>query len=79
VEHEDWFAVVAPPRTPPQVVNKLQLAIAETLKLPDVAKRISEAGFTSVGSFPWVAAAMIKAESEKFRPIIAEAGIKIEQ
>jgi tripartite-type tricarboxylate transporter receptor subunit TctC len=79
VEHEDWFAVVAPPRTPPQVVNKLQLAIAETLKLPDVAKRISEAGFTSVGSYPAQTAAMIKAESEKFRPIIAEAGIKIEQ
>jgi tripartite-type tricarboxylate transporter receptor subunit TctC len=79
VVHEDWFAVVAPPRTPPQIVNKLQLAIAETLKLPDVVKRISEAGFTSVGSYPAQAAAMIKAESEKFRPIIAEAGIRIEQ
>jgi tripartite-type tricarboxylate transporter receptor subunit TctC len=79
VVHEDWFAVVAPPRTPPQIADKLSQAIAETLKLPDVAKRISEAGFTSVGSSPAQAAAMIKAESEKFRPIIAEAGIKIDQ
>ena len=79
VVHEDWFAVVAPPRTPPQVADRLSQAIAETLKLPDVAKRISEAGFTSVGSSPAQAAAMIKAESEKFRPIITEAGIKIEQ
>jgi tripartite-type tricarboxylate transporter receptor subunit TctC len=79
VVHEDWFAVVAPPRTPAQVADKLSLAIAETLKLPDVAKRISEAGFTSVGSTPAQAAAMIKAESDKFRPIIAEAGIKIDQ
>ena len=79
VVHEDCFAVVAPPRTPPQIASKLSLAIAETLKLPDVAKRISEAGFTSVGSFPAQTAAMIKAESEKFRPIIAEAGIKIDQ
>jgi tripartite-type tricarboxylate transporter receptor subunit TctC len=79
VVHEDWFAVVAPPRTPPQVADKLSQAIAETLKLPDVAKRVSEAGFTSVGSTPAQTAAMIKAESEKFRPIIAEAGIKIEQ
>jgi tripartite-type tricarboxylate transporter receptor subunit TctC len=79
VVHEDWFAVVAPPRTPAQVVDKLSQAIAETLKLPDVAKRISEAGFTSVGSSPAQTAAMIKAESDKFRPIIAEAGIKIDQ
>jgi len=79
VVHEDWFAVVAPPRTPSQIADKLSQAIAETLKLPDVAKRISEAGFTSVGSSPAQTAAMIKAESEKFRPIITEAGIKIEQ
>jgi tripartite-type tricarboxylate transporter receptor subunit TctC len=79
VVHEDWFAVVAPPRTPAQVADKLSQAIAETLKQPDVAKRISEAGFTSVGSSPAQTAAMIKAESEKFRPIITEAGIKIEQ
>jgi len=79
VVHEDWFAVVAPPRTPSEIADKLSQAIAETLKLPDVAKRISEAGFTSVGSTPAQTAAMIKAESEKFRPIIAEAGIKIEQ
>ncbi len=79
VVHEDWFAVVAPPRTPPQVADRLSQAIAETLNLPDVAKRVSEAGFTSVGSSPAQAAAMIKAESEKFRPIITEAGIKIEQ
>jgi tripartite-type tricarboxylate transporter receptor subunit TctC len=79
VVHEDWFAVVAPPRTPSQVADKLSQAIAETLKLPDVAKRVSEAGFTSVGSTPAQTAAMIKAESEKFRPIIAEAGVKIEQ
>jgi len=79
VVHEDWFAVVAPPRTPSQIADKLSQAIAETLKLPDVAKRISEAGFTSMGSSPAQTAAMIKAESDKFRPIITEAGIKIEQ
>ena len=79
VVHEDWFAVVAPPRTPPQIADRLSQAIAETLKLPDVAKRINEAGFTSVGSSPAQTAAMIKTESDKFRPIIAEAGIRIDQ
>jgi len=79
VMHEDWFAVVAPPRTPAPVADKLSQAIAETLKLPDVAKRISEAGFTAVGATPAETAALIRSESEKFRRVIAEAGIKIEQ
>ena len=79
VVHEDWFAVVAPPRTPTQIADKLSQAIAETLKLPDVAKRINEAGFAAVGATPAETATLIKSESEKFRRVIAEAGIKIEQ
>jgi tripartite-type tricarboxylate transporter receptor subunit TctC len=79
VVHEDWFAVVAPPKTPSQIADKLSQAIAETLKLPDVAKRISDAGFTAVGATPAETAALIKSESEKFRQVIAAAGIKIEQ
>src|SRR5262249_28756467 len=79
VVHEDWFAVVAPPKTPSQIADRLSQAIAETLKLPDVAKRINEAGFTAVGATPTETAVLIKSESEKFRRVIAEAGIKIEQ
>ncbi len=78
VVHEDWFAVVAPPKTPPQIVSKLSQAIAETLKLPDVAKRISDVNFVAVGASPAETATLIKSESEKFRKVIREAGIKIE-
>ena len=79
VVHEDWFAVVAPPRTPAPVADKLSQAIAETLQLADVAKRLNEAGFTAVGATPAETAALIRSESEKFRRVITEAGIKIEQ
>jgi tripartite-type tricarboxylate transporter receptor subunit TctC len=77
VVHEDWFAVVAPPKTPPAVAAKLSQAIAETLKLPDVAKRISDVNFVAVGATPAETAALIKSESEKFSKVIKEAGIKI--
>jgi tripartite-type tricarboxylate transporter receptor subunit TctC len=78
VAHEDWFAVVAPPKTPPEVAAKLSQAIAEALKLPDIAKRITDNNFTAVGATPAETAALIKAESEKFRQVIVQAGIKIE-
>lgn len=78
VAHEDWFAVVAPPKTPPEVAAKLSQAIVEALKMPDVAKRIADNNFTAVGATPAETAALMKSESEKFRQVIVQAGIRIE-
>jgi tripartite-type tricarboxylate transporter receptor subunit TctC len=79
IVHTDWFAVVAPPKTPPEIATRLSQAIAETMKLPDVAKRITDFNVTAVGSSPAETAALIKRESEQYRTLIAAAGIKIEK
>jgi tripartite-type tricarboxylate transporter receptor subunit TctC len=76
--HTDWFAVVAPPKTPAAVATKLSQAIAETLKLPDVAKRVSEFSVASVGNSSAETGALIKREAEQYRKLIAATGIKIE-
>jgi tripartite-type tricarboxylate transporter receptor subunit TctC len=78
VAHMDWFAVVAPAKTPPAIVAKLSQAIAEVLKLPDIAKRMSEFNVTPVGSSPAEAAALIKQESARWQQVIAAAGLKAE-
>ena len=78
VDHEDWFAVVAPPKTPPEIATKLSQAIAEALKLPDVAMRITDVHLEIVGATPAETGALMKSESEKFREVIAAAGIKVE-
>jgi tripartite-type tricarboxylate transporter receptor subunit TctC len=78
VVHEDWFAVVAPPKTPPEIASKLSQAIAETLKLPDVAKRLGDVNVTAVGASPAETADLIRRESEKFRQVITAASIKVE-
>src|ERR1043166_125738 len=78
VVHEDWFAVVAPPKTPGDVANKLSQAIAESLKMPDVVKRLTDVHLTIVGSTPAETGALMKSEAEKFRKVVAEAGIKVE-
>jgi tripartite-type tricarboxylate transporter receptor subunit TctC len=78
VTHMDWFAVVAPAKTPPEIAAKLSQAIAEVLKLPDVAKRMSELNVTPIGSSPAEAAALIKQESERWQQVIAAAGLKAE-
>jgi tripartite-type tricarboxylate transporter receptor subunit TctC len=78
VTHMDWFAVVAPAKTPPEIAAKLSQAIAEALKLPEIAKRMSELNVTPVGSSPAQAAALIKRESDRWQQVIAAAGLKAE-
>jgi tripartite-type tricarboxylate transporter receptor subunit TctC len=79
VVHTDWFAVVAPPKTPAPLAARLSQEIAEAMKMPDVAKRISEFTVTTVGGSPADTAALIKRESELYRGLIESAGIKIEK
>src|SRR4051794_18300279 len=43
---KNWFAVAAPPKTPPEIVAKLSQAIAEVLRLPDVAQKFREFSVT---------------------------------
>jgi tripartite-type tricarboxylate transporter receptor subunit TctC len=73
-----WFAIVAPPKTPPDIAAKISQAIAATLKLPDVVERYRALASTPVGSSPAETEVFLKKESERWRQVIAAAGIKPE-
>lgn len=76
--HAEWFAVVAPPKTPQEIVAKLSQAIAETLRSPDVAARLHDFSLTAVASPPAETAAFIQRERESWRQFFASTGIKAE-
>jgi tripartite-type tricarboxylate transporter receptor subunit TctC len=71
-----WFGLVAPSKTPPEIAAKLSAAIAETLALPEVAKRFEDLAAVPVGGSPAQAAAFMKEETERWRRIIVEARVK---
>ncbi|MFL5052781.1 MAG: Bug family tripartite tricarboxylate transporter substrate binding protein [Xanthobacteraceae bacterium] len=73
-----WFGLVAPPKTPPEIAALLSQAIAEILKLPDVASRVRELTATPVGSTPAETASFFKEESERWRRVIVTVGVKPE-
>ena len=73
-----WFAVVAPPRTPAVIAEKLSAAIAEILKTADVTNRFRDLYATPVGSSPADTAAFFAQERERWRSAIVSAGIKVE-
>jgi tripartite-type tricarboxylate transporter receptor subunit TctC len=39
----EWYGVVAPPKTPAAIAEKLSKEIAETMRMSDVAKRLAQA------------------------------------
>ena len=73
-----WFGVLAPPRTPTTIAEKLSAAIVETLKLPDVAKRLEGLSAESIASTPAGMAAIMKEDTERWRSVIRAAGVKPE-
>ncbi|HEY6721151.1 MAG TPA: tripartite tricarboxylate transporter substrate binding protein, partial [Burkholderiales bacterium] len=65
-----WFSVSAPPKTPAAIAQKLSSAIAEILKLPEVAKRLDGLSAEPIGSTPAGMAAIMKEDAERWRNVI---------
>ena len=73
-----WFGVVAPPGTPPAIAAKLATAIADVLRMPEVAKRLADLSAEPVGNTPAEMAAFMKDEVERWRRVIVSAGVKVD-
>ena len=72
-----WAGLLAPAGTPPQIVNKLYAGMAKALAMPDVKEAILKQGSKAVSSkSPEDFARYIKAEMDKFHPVIKAAGLE---
>ena len=78
---ENWYSIYAPKGTPADVVGKLNAAIVATLADPGPRDHLAQLGFVAVPreqQGPEVLAALQKAETTKWTPIVKAAGIKPE-
>lgn len=73
-----WHGVVAPAKTPRDVVRKLQQTLAATLAQPEVRKQLAAVGADPVASTPEIFAKFMRAESDKWARVIKAAGVKVE-
>jgi tripartite-type tricarboxylate transporter receptor subunit TctC len=72
-----WSGFLAPAGTPPQIISKLHGGMVRALAMPDVKEAILKQGSKAVSSSsPEAFARYIKAESEKFLPVIKAAGLE---
>ncbi len=77
-EATSWFGVLAPARTLPAVVNRLNADIRQALKQPDVRDRLATAGFDVVSGTPEAFAAYIKSEIAKWAKVVKAAKVTAE-
>ncbi|HKA75147.1 MAG TPA: tripartite tricarboxylate transporter substrate binding protein [Xanthobacteraceae bacterium] len=72
-----WSGLLAPAGTPPHIIGKLHSGMVKALAMPDVKEAILKQGSKAVSSAsPEEFARYIKAESDKFLPVIKAAGLE---
>jgi tripartite-type tricarboxylate transporter receptor subunit TctC len=77
-ESTAWFALVAPARTPPAIVARLNEGVVAALRAPDVVARLADLGATTVASTPEALGARIKSETERWGAVIKAANITLD-
>jgi tripartite-type tricarboxylate transporter receptor subunit TctC len=71
-----WTALLAPKDTPPEIVARLNAATNEALKTPAMMAALDRLGAEARGGGPDALATVIKADTEKWGPIVQALGLK---
>jgi tripartite-type tricarboxylate transporter receptor subunit TctC len=74
-----WYGLFAPAKTPPEIIRKMHADTVAALNDQATKERLEQLGVLVVGSTPEQLAAFLKAEMDKWAPVIREAGISIRE
>jgi len=77
-ESAAWYAVVAPPKTPQAIVNKINADINEALHRPEMLHHLAEWSGEAIGGTPQATATYMREEVERWNKVIKAAGVKLE-
>ena len=75
---DTWHAITAPPKTPAEIVNKLNSAANAAMRDPGLLQRFSALSIGPGGGTPAEASAFVKEETQRWGDVIRKAGIKPE-
>jgi tripartite-type tricarboxylate transporter receptor subunit TctC len=71
-----WWAVLAPAKTPPEIIKRMNEEIGKALKNPEIAKKLSAQGINIVGSSPEAAGVFINKQIDIWAKVVKDNGIK---
>lgn len=70
-----WYAFLAPAKTPPEIIRKMHADTVAALNDPATKQKLESLGVVVRGSSPEEFAAFLRAEMDKWGPVIKAAGI----
>jgi tripartite-type tricarboxylate transporter receptor subunit TctC len=71
-----WYGLLAPARTPKNVIERLNAESMRVLAMPDVKERLNRAGIDPAGGTPEEFGRFIHTEFDKWGQVVKAAGIK---
>ncbi|HYC17405.1 MAG TPA: tripartite tricarboxylate transporter substrate binding protein [Pseudolabrys sp.] len=79
LQTENWYGMVAPAKTPLQIVAVLNKAAVEAMKDPTVIEKLASQGAILVGDTPEHFRDYIDSETKKWAKVIVDAGVHTEK
>ena len=75
---DSWTGILAPAKTPGEILARLQKEIAAVLGEPDIRSRYATLGIEPVGNTPAQFAEQIRADLARWEKVVRQANIRIE-
>ena len=76
VQAEAWTALIAPARTPPAIVGRIQQALKGAFARPDMLERLTRMSFQPVVNSPAEAAAAVASEAARLGAVVDKLGLR---
>lgn len=76
IEGNGWYALFAPAKTPKDVIDRYARAAIEVIRAPDMKQRLEQMGLEPTGLGPGELGAILKADYDKWGPVIRASGFK---
>ena len=73
-----WFGIAVPAATPKEEIARINDAAVKGTKSPEFVKRMTELGYSIIGSTPEQMAEMNKLETARWGPIVKASGAKVD-
>jgi tripartite-type tricarboxylate transporter receptor subunit TctC len=77
-ESAAWFGIVAPPKTPQAIADKINADVNEALRQSDIAQRLGQLSAEPIGGTPQATAAYMREEIERWRKVIKAANVRLD-
>ncbi len=77
-EAGNWFGMFAPSRTPRAIITKLNGALAQVVRSPEIRSQFEALGAEPVGNSSEEFAAFVRRESERYGKVVKASGAKLD-